>query len=211
VSGLQFTWLKKGDRHADIPPLLKIQSLTVRVGMRRVLEDIQVDIYKGDHVLVTGPNGCGKSTLLNAIMGVPPASIVSGLIEFRSQNVTRLPTHERACLGVAYMRQKDNIFPGLSIRDNLHLSLGKAGPALFQELFPEWSDDLLIHKLAGTLSGGERQKLAWGITALTNAPLIMADELFAGISDRQRNSFYTRKSLGQRTFLQIEHVTHSHS
>ena len=112
MNGLQFTWLKKGDHHADAVPLLKIQSLTVRVGVRRILNDINLEVYPGDHIRITGPNGSGKSTLLNAIAGAEPARVEQGEIVFGGQEITGLPTHERAALGIAYMRQTDNVFPG---------------------------------------------------------------------------------------------------
>src|SRR5665647_509529 len=122
MSGLRVNWIRRGDPSAS--PLLKVEGLSVRVGARRVLNLVDFAIHKGDHVRITGPNGSGKSTLLNAIAGVEPARIESGSILFAGEDITRKPPHERAALGLSYMRQTDNVFTSLSVRENLELALG---------------------------------------------------------------------------------------
>jgi len=182
MSGLQFTWLKKGTRDKGAQPLLQVENLTVRVGIRQVLSNVSLEVYEGDHVRITGSNGCGKSTLLNAIAGVEPARVKHGVIKFDGREISMLPSHERSVLGIAYMRQSDNVFPGLSVADNLKLALEEDGPAKFQEAYPEWTEDLPLNKPTGQLSGGQKKKLAWAMTALrNNLRIALLDEPRAGV------------------------------
>jgi len=183
MDNMNFKWLKKGARSPDVIPLLRIEGLTVKVGMRRVLDNLNLHVFKGDHLLITGPNGCGKSTLFNAIMDIPPSKRIRGKIEFKGKDITKLPTHERANLGISYMRQTENIFPGMSVADNLRLALGDDGPERFQREFPEWVEELTLEKRAGALSGGQKKKLAWGMTVLkTNIYMHLLDEPTTGVS-----------------------------
>lgn len=186
MSGLKLTWLKEGRRDRQSTPLLAVVDLCVRVGVRRVLENLNLEVYSGDHVRITGPNGCGKSTLLNAIAGVEPARIEAGRIAFGGRDISPLPAHERSALGIAYMRQTDNVFPSLTVREHLVLALGQDGYSRFASAFPEWAKDLPHHKRAGQLSGGQRKRLAWAYCVLRlGAPswLFLADEPSAGVSE----------------------------
>lgn len=199
VMSLQFTKLKEGKR---LSPLLNIKNLSVRVGIRQVLKEMNLTVYPGDHVRITGPNGSGKSTLLNAIAGVEPARIEEGTIEFNGNNITRLAPHERTSVGIAYMRQSDNVFPSLSVADNLRLALGGGGPESFTESFPEWANDIPLIKIAGNLSGGQKKKLAWGMTLLRqNVRLALLDEPKAGMDC----SIETKNIFEDMTVLEIEH------
>jgi ABC-type branched-subunit amino acid transport system ATPase component len=197
---LQFTKLREGKQLA---PLLNIKNLSVRVGIRQVLKDMNLTIYKGDHIRITGPNGSGKSTLLNAIAGVEPAHIEKGsIIELNGKDITSRAPHERASLGIAYMRQTDNIFPSLSVGDNLRLALGDDGAERFTQTFPEWANDIPLSKTAGLLSGGQKKKLAWGMTVLRqNAKIALLDEPKAGTDD----SVDVEKISEHLTVLEIEH------
>jgi len=184
MSGLQITWIRHGERGSDARPQLLIKDLVVRVGVMRILDGIDLEIFEGDHVCITGANGCGKSTLLNAIAGIAPARIENGQIRFKGTDITTWPAHERARLGIAYMRQVDNVFPALTIHENLTMALGQRGYERFVDLFPEWTADFPPDKRAGQLSGGQRKKVAWGMTVLRSAPLILADEPDAGVAQR---------------------------
>lgn len=184
MSNLQITWLKRGTQASDTQPILAVKALSVRVGVRRVLDSIDFQVYEGDYVRITGPNGCGKSTLLNAIAGITPARIESGHIRFRDTDITSWPVHERARQGIAYMRQVENVFSSLTIRENLMMALGQDGYERFTKSFPEWVPDFPQDKRAGQLSGGQRKKVAWAMTVLRDAPLILADEPEAGVAQR---------------------------
>ncbi len=182
MSEIHFCWTRRGD--TGIAPLLKVEGLSVRVGVRRILNQIDFSIHMGDHIRVTGPNGCGKSTLLNAIAGVEPAHIEAGRILFVGEDITYKPPHERAALGISYMRQTDNIFVSLNVEENLNLALGPDGYKQFTQAFPKWAGDLNARKRAGQLSGGEKKKLAWAMTALAGKKLFLADEPEAGVAQR---------------------------
>jgi ABC-type branched-subunit amino acid transport system ATPase component len=182
MSGLQVTWFKQGRRALGAQPVLAVEDLVVHVGARRVLDGLNLEVFNGDHVRITGPNGCGKSTLLNAIVGVAPARVERGRIRLNDTDITNWPAHERARRGIAYMRQVDHVFPVLTVGENLLLALGKDGYERFEIAFPEWAADLARHKRAGQLSGGQKKKLAWGMTILTDAEVILADEPQAGVA-----------------------------
>ena len=200
MDNMNFKWLKRGQRGPDVIPLLRIEGLTVKVGMRRVLDNLDLEVFEGDHVLITGPNGCGKSTLFNAIMDIPPSKRIRGKIEFKGNDITRLPTHKRANLGISYMRQIDNIFPGMSVAGNLRLAIGEEGPERFQREFPQWVEELPLEKRGGALSGGQKKKLAWGMAMIVkNSELTLADESRAGMSGVL--------SYNVRTILMVEHST----
>lgn len=182
MSGLHVSWIRRGD--SGIAPLLRVAKLSVRVGARRVLDLIDFSVHSGDHICITGPNGCGKSTLFNAIAGIEPARIEGGSIVFAGKDITDTPPHERAALGISYMRQTDNVFPSLSVRENLELALGPTGYERFAYAFPEWSIELSAAKRAGQLSGGEKKKLAWAMAVIAEKQLVLADEPEAGVAQR---------------------------
>lgn len=184
MSNIYFQWLKHGESGGNAAPLLQVKGLTVQVGVREVLTDIDIDVFLGDHVRITGPNGSGKSTLCNAIAGIEPARIVSGQICFNGQNITRMPAHERAALGITYMRQMENVFQNLTVSENLILALGKDGYERFSQTFPNWTHELSANKRAGQLSGGQKKKLAWSMSLLGGKKLFLADEPDAGVDQK---------------------------
>ena len=177
---LNFEWINGQQRPAGATPLLSVESISVRLGQRLVLDDVSLELYEGEQVRITGPNGAGKSTLLNAITGILPLS--QGRITFKGEDISQQPTHERTRLGIRYMRQRDNVFPLLTVRENLRIALGVGGYQRFAKHYPEWAEDIRPETLAGMLSGGQRQKLAWGMTMLDSRyAIFLVDEPFAGI------------------------------
>lgn len=207
MSELQFTWLKKGERTPDTNPLLKVSGLTVRVGMRRVLDDVDLEVYQGDHVRIIGPNGSGKSTLLNAIAGIEPARVVGGSITLKGQDITQLSPHTRTASGIAYMRQADNVFSGLTVAENLKLALGNKGPERFQKIYPEWAEEFTLNKQAGYLSGGQRKKLAFAMSVLrADAWVWLLDEPRAGVD---KVELYAEGGLRDCCIIEIEHNRNS--
>lgn len=182
MTDLRFTSLREGQRHGSASAVLCVEHLTVKVGMRRVIEDLSLKVYDGDAICISGPNGSGKSTLLNAISGLDPARVESGTILFGGEDVTRLPTHERASRGLAYLRQRENVFTDLTVDENLRLALGANGPSRFQAQFPEWAANLPGRRRSGILSGGQKQRLAWAMAVLRSRRLLLADEPEAGMA-----------------------------
>lgn len=179
MSLLHFEWKTKRTCEIGSIPLLKLEHLSVRVGQRLVLDDVSFEVYEGEQVRVIGPNGSGKSTLLNAIAGVLP--ICEGLILFKGEDISRQPVHLRAAHGIRYMRQRDNVFPSLTVGENLQIALGSNGYEKFRSRFPEWAKEIRREQNAGMLSGGQKQKLAWGMTVLSLGEIFLFDEPSAGM------------------------------
>ncbi|WP_333875776.1 ATP-binding cassette domain-containing protein [Methylobacter sp.] len=177
---LNFEWIRGQKRESGGTPLLQIEHVCVRIGQRLVLDDVSLDVFEGEQVRITGPNGAGKSTLFNAITGVLPLN--EGRILFRGEDISKLPTHERTARGIRYMRQRDNVFPSLTVRENLQLAVGREGYERFREKFPEWAKDISANQSSGMLSGGQKQKLAWGMVVLSSGNIILADEPSAGVA-----------------------------
>lgn len=177
---LNFEWLGGRKHESDGTPLLQVEHISVRVGQRLVLDNVSLEVFEGEQVRITGPNGAGKSTLLNAITGVLPLN--EGRIVFKGEDISRLPTHERTARGIRYMRQRDNVFPSLTVSENLQLAIGKDGYERFRERFPEWAKDIVANQSAGMLSGGQKQKLAWGMAVLSSGDILLADEPSAGVT-----------------------------
>lgn len=202
MSKLHFTKLRRGQCSGDAVPLLGVRRLTVRVGIRRVLEDLDLDVFEGDTVCISGPNGSGKSSLLNAIAGLEPARVEAGTIFFEGHDITDLPAHERARRGLAYLRQRDNVFPDLSVDENLRLAVGSQGPRDFRREFPSWADGLPGRKRVGLLSGGQKQRLAWAMASLRPSRVLLADEPEAGMSSRTPTPTTT-------TLLFVGHASHA--
>jgi len=177
---LNFEWIVGRKRESGGAPLLQIEHVSVRVGQRLVLDDINLEVYEYEQVRITGPNGAGESTLFNAITGVLPLD--KGRIVFKGEDISKLPPHERTARGIRYMQQRDNVFPSLTVQENLQLAVGKGGYERFCERFPAWAKDIAANQPAGMLSGGQKQKLAWGMTVLSPGEIILADEPSAGVA-----------------------------
>lgn len=180
MSLLNFEWTSGKKNEPDQMPLLRLEHVSVRIGQRLVLVDISLEVFESEQVRLTGTNGSGKSTLFNAIAGVLPLS--EGKIFFKSEDISSLSSHERTACGIRYMRQRDNVFSGLTVKENLQVAVGKDGYDRFREIFPEWTNDIMPNQRAGMLSGGQKQKLAWGMAVLSGGDLLLADEPLAGMS-----------------------------
>ena len=200
MADLRFTTLREGERRQGAAPVLHIEHLTVRVGIRRVIENLSLSLFEGDTVWISGPNGSGKSTLLNAIAGLDPARVEAGTILLGGENITNLPPHERSQRGLAFVRQRDNVFVELTVDENLRLAAGTDAPRRFREAFPLWAAALPGRKRVGLLSGGQKQKLAWAMATLRPSRLLLADEPEAGVSN---GAWFSMSSA--RSFLVVSH------
>lgn len=184
MDGLSFSWLRGAAGPKASPPLLEVEDLTVKVGIRRVLEGFQMQVSEGDAVCVHGPNGSGKTTLLNAIAGLEPARVEKGKIIFCGREIQQMSPHQRASMGLTYMRQCRNVFGDLTVAENLRIALGDKGIEVWEERFSAWAAEIDLAKRASLLSGGEQQRLAWGMVVLRHSRLILADEPAVGISEK---------------------------
>ncbi len=167
------------------PSRLRIDGVTKRIGRRKVLDGVSLDIRAGQVVGILGPNGAGKSTCFQVIVGLVRAD--SGTVSIDGRDVTHSPIDERARLGIGYLPQESSVFTRLSVKDNVRAVLEISG--LRGERLDKAAGDLLDEMRIGhlhghdplTLSGGERRKLEIA-RALAIAPkFILLDEPFAAI------------------------------
>lgn len=162
--------------------MLSAHDLESGYGRARVLFGVSLDVGPGQLVCVMGRNGVGKTTLLDTLMGVLPAT--SGTVTFDGRDVTRLPPHQRARLGMGYVPQGHQCFPQLSVLGNLRVTMEAAGTgkeALDEalDLFPGLKP--LLRRRAGHLSGGQQQQLAIARVLVTRPRLLILDEPTEGI------------------------------
>jgi len=165
--------------------LLNVRGLDASYSGRPVLLDLDFSVGPGERCLMIGPNGCGKSTLFKAIMGLVP--FVNGFVEFENFRIDNLAIHHRVRRGIGFLQQTDNIFPGLSVRENLDLAMirhknGNVGHC--QEQACSFFPDLKKHldRRAGLLSGGLRQQLAIAMVLTRGRKLLLLDEPTAGLA-----------------------------
>jgi urea transport system ATP-binding protein len=165
-------------------PLLEVRSLDHYYGSSHTLRSVSFCVPRGACTVLLGRNGVGKSTLLKALMGVHP--VARGEVLLEGQDITRLPPHERARLGMAYVPQGRDIFPRLTVEENLRVGLslhGGAGarqvPADILELFPVLSQ--MRGRRGGDLSGGQQQQLAIARALVLRPRLLLLDEPTEGI------------------------------
>jgi branched-chain amino acid transport system ATP-binding protein len=163
--------------------MLRVTGLHAGYGAIPVLYDISLNIAKGESVGILGHNGMGKTTLLRTLIGALRVS--SGAVHFNEVDVTRQPPHARAKGGMAYVPQGREIFPTLSVMDNLRMGLVKTGQtstapidALLED-FPRIKP--LLGRLGGSLSGGEQQLLALARALVGQPTLLLLDEPTEGI------------------------------
>jgi urea transport system ATP-binding protein len=162
--------------------MLNISRLNHYYGASHTLWDLDLEVPRGSCTCLIGRNGVGKTTLLKCIMGL--LSIHSGTIQLEGQDLVSLPAHRRAALGIGYVPQGREIFPLLSVEENLQigLSVRKArGPlpeAIF-ELFPVLGQ--MLHRRGGDLSGGQQQQLAIGRALVLEPKLLILDEPTEGL------------------------------
>jgi branched-chain amino acid transport system ATP-binding protein len=165
--------------------MLTFDHLSAGYGKLTVLHEISLSIEPGQLVAVLGPNGSGKSTLLKSVFAL--ADIFSGDVRLGGRSLRGLATESVAQQGVAYAPQRQNVFPSLSVRENLALAVRKLDRRAAQTmiarafaLFPILQER--SSQRAGQLSGGERQMLAIAIGWLAQPRILLLDEPTAGLS-----------------------------
>ena len=162
--------------------MLTISKLNQYYGGSHILRDVGFEVPKGACTTILGRNGVGKTTLLKCLVGLIP--IRSGGLTFGGANITALPPYERARLGVGYVPQGREIFPRLTVEENLLMGLAtKPGsakiPGRIYEMFPVLKD--MLNRRGGDLSGGQQQQLAIGRALASDPKLLILDEPTEGI------------------------------
>jgi branched-chain amino acid transport system ATP-binding protein len=161
-------------------PLLKLDRVTAGYGDALVLHGISLEVPEYGSLAVLGRNGVGKSTLLLTIMGY--TQLRGGRVAWRGQDISRMPPHRRAAGGIGWVAQEREIFPSLTVEENLTVAArsGKWTLATVFKLFPRLSER--SRNMGNQLSGGEQQMLAIARALMTNPALILLDEPFEGLA-----------------------------
>jgi branched-chain amino acid transport system ATP-binding protein len=167
------------------PPVLSVKNLVSGYGRIEALHGISIDVPAGEIVTLIGANGAGKTTLLRAISGVQP--VKTGTIEYEGKKIGALAAHARVRLGIAQVPEGRQLFPPLTVEDNLALGAwSRAGSDLqrdigrIYEMFPMLAS--LRGSLAAALSGGQQQMLAIGRALMAKPRLLLLDEPSLGLA-----------------------------
>ncbi|MEY3677315.1 MAG: hypothetical protein RL351_542 [Actinomycetota bacterium] len=174
-----------------------------------ILNGCSLTAYQGDLIGIIGPNGAGKSTLLKAIFG--QVNIRSGKVWLNGEDITGLKANKLVSKGVAFVPQTNNVFPSLTIEENLEMGVFQT-PKRFNErfefvtsIFPDLGKRR--NQRAGSLSGGERQMVAMGRALMIDPSVLLLDEPSAGLSPvRQDEAFLRVKEVNQAgvTVIMVE-------
>jgi branched-chain amino acid transport system ATP-binding protein len=184
--------------------MLRIRKLTVRYGPLIALNEISLQVNRGEMISLIGPNRAGKTTLLLTISGILETS--EGRVFFQEEDITNFDPHQIVSRGIGHVPQGRHIFPTLSVYDNLMIGAylkRKAKEEIDEDL--GWIDHLFPilkerrNQRAGTLSGGEQQMLAIGRALMGRPKLLMLDEPSSGLAPRFTDEiFATFKEMNQK-------------
>ncbi|MBR6225119.1 MAG: ABC transporter ATP-binding protein [Firmicutes bacterium] len=165
--------------------MLEIKDLYVSYGMMEVLHGISVDVQDKELVSIIGPNGAGKTTLIKTVMGLVKPT--SGQILYHGEDITNIPAHKRAGMGIGYVPEGRRVFGKLTVEENLQMGAyelkDKAQIAknieMVYGIFPRLGER--AKQLASTMSGGEQQMLAIGRALMLNPQMLLIDEVSMGL------------------------------
>ena len=170
-----------------------------------ILNGCDLVLAEGELVGIIGPNGAGKSTLLKALFGL--LNIHTGSVRLRGEDITKLKANKLVSLGIGYVPQNNNVFPALTIEENLEMGVFlkpktfKGRLEMVGEMFPKLIDRR--SQRAGSLSGGERQMLAMGRALMMDPSVLLLDEPSAGLSPALQDEVFVNCRLINRSGVSI--------
>ena len=181
-------------------PTLRLRGVGRRFGGLHAVRDVDLDVTGGERRAILGPNGAGKTTLFNVIAGEFPAT--SGSVELFGQDVTNMPSRNRAKLGLARTYQQSRLFGGLTVEDNIYLAIlgvegGRMRPVTLRKRDGELRERAYdaanraaiapkFKELVGSLSHGEHRQVALALALAARPRLLMLDEPASGLSRGER-------------------------
>ena len=170
------------------------ENMTGGYGGADILKGCTVDVDEGEIAVIVGPNGAGKSTAMRAMLGM--LELKSGSVRFRDKEITSLSTQARIAEGIAFVPQTNNVFVNMTVLENLEMgaflrtdNFSESIEQVF-ELFPILSEKQA--QLAGELSGGQRQQVAFGRALMSQPLVLMLDEPTAGVSPIVMDDLFER-------------------
>ncbi len=189
--------------------LLSVQNVVSGYNEMEILHGVSIEVSEGEIVSLIGPNGAGKSTLLKTIFGL--LSAWEGEIRFGGEDISRLPPEQIVRRGICYVPQVDNIFPSLTVEENLEMGAYlrnddfRAQMEEVYALFPDLADRRKTP--AGKLSGGMRQMVAFGRALMLQPRMLLLDEPSAGLAPMVVELIFERiQTINQQgvTILMVE-------
>lgn len=181
------------------------ENMTAGYGDADILHDCTISVEKGEIAVVVGPNGAGKSTAMKAVFGMLP--LRQGQVMLDGEDITALKPQERVLKGMGFVPQTQNVFPGLTVLENLEMGAFIRNDDIHQtlvqifQLFPILAEK--ADQPAGELSGGQRQQVAVGRALMTRPKVLMLDEPTAGVSPIVMDELFDRIIEVARTGIAI--------
>ncbi|MGB9955779.1 ABC transporter ATP-binding protein [Haloferax prahovense] len=164
--------------------LLRVRDLDAGYGDLQILTDVDMDVFDGEYVTIVGPNGAGKSTTMKSVFGL--TAHMGGTVQFKDEDITGRRPEDIIHVGIGYVPQNDNIFPTLTVEENLEM-----GAYILDEV-PQNAMEAVYERFpilrerkdqkAGTMSGGQQQMLAMGRALMLEPDLLLLDEPSAGLA-----------------------------
>ncbi|HRX37663.1 MAG TPA: ABC transporter ATP-binding protein [Aestuariivirga sp.] len=172
--------------------VIELQNVVGGYGDTQILHGVTITVDKGEIVVIIGPNGAGKSTAMKAVFGL--LKLTGGKVLLDGKEITNTPPEQVVRQGVCYVPQTSNVFPSLSVQENLEMGAfvrdDDFRPRLEEiyQLFPPLREKK--HQPAGTLSGGQRQMVAMGKAMMLEPKILLLDEPTAGLSPKFRGEIF---------------------